>query len=378
MLGKDPLLPGSDFLIAGLARFGLLIGVLGLIVIGIYRLVRRPRRSTRRDGHQVRRWTGPLVGFASLSALAFVATLLSWPPKFHPPQFAPLPEKLLPADSIYYRPVDDLPVADSSDAAIKALRSMPFSAPFGGNPYLGNVAGLPFNLVDNSTRRLDIRITQYPEASFLGQYPIVERPLIEGLPNFGNDQHYLAIDTKERRAWELISFRRWFWLWEAGSGATWTMDNNDYPNGSTIASQLPVLPGVVRYEEAASGSIDHMILAVSAISRRGAKVWPAKGTDGISDDPNSPPMGAWMRLKADVDLSGLGPQALAVAKAMQRYGVVISDTGPDFKLRGTADRRWDVGDLRTLDKLSTDDFEVLDASSLMVSPDSLAAIQPAG
>jgi hypothetical protein len=88
-------------------------------------------------------------------------------------------------------------------------------------------------------------------------------------------------------------------------------------------------------------------------------------------------MGSVLRLRADADLSGLGPQAKVIAEAAQRYGILISDTGPKFGLRGTVDARWDDGDLATLSSLTTDDFEFVDLSGVMVSPDSLAAL-PAG
>ena len=371
MFRSDLLIPGSDFLIAGLSRVALAVGAIGLLVIVVSRLIRR--KGIRLDGKIVSK---PLVVIATIAVVGLVATVLSWPPKFETPEFPELPAQLLPSNSLFYRPIDDLPVAADSERWISALKSMPLVAPFGGNPYLGNVAGMPFNVVDDSTKRVDVTLTEYPDVSFKGPYPIADPPLIEGLPNYGNDQHYLAVDTKQRRAWELIALRRWFTRWEAGAGGTWSMDSLDYPDGSTIVARLPLLPGVVRYEEVASGSVNHMILGMFEISAKGRQIWPAKSTDGTSTDPDAPPMGGWMRLRRDADLSKLGPQAKVVATAAQRYGILISDTGPGFRMRGTADRRWDQDDLRTLQTLTTDDFEFVDASSIMVSSDSLEVTQP--
>ena len=391
---SDLLIPGSDFLIAGLARLVLLLGVVGLFLTGIMRLVtRRARRGAGRRGAGERPWTGtdspdsitpsrrrvsiPLTTFGVVTIIGVLATGLTWRPSFDPPQFPELPEHLLPANTLFYRPVTDLPVAPDSERWIGALGSEPLVAPFGGKPYLGNVAGMPFNMVDKSTRLVDVALTQYPEISFPGPYPLASPPLIEGLPNYGNDQHYLAIDPESRTAWELIALRRWFTRWEAGAGGTWSMDSVDYPDGWTIVAQLPLLPGVVRYEEVAAGRINHMILGMFEISARGRHVWPARSTDGQSNDPDAPPMGAWMRLRSDVDLSGLGPQAKVVAQAAQTYGILISDTGPGFRMRGTADSRWDRDDLRTLETLTTDDFEFVDVSSIIIDEDTLAVNQPA-
>ena len=88
-------------------------------------------------------------------------------------------------------------------------------------------------------------------------------------------------------------------------------------------------------------------------------------------------MGAWLRLRADADLSGLGPQARVIAEGLQRHGLVLADTSNErFGLRGTADGRWDRVDLRTIGQLDAKDFEVVDQSGLMVAKDSMAARPP--
>jgi hypothetical protein len=96
-----------------------------------------------------------------------------------------------------------------------------------------------------------------------------------------------------------------------------------------------------------------------------------------SQDPDAPPMGAWLRLRAEADLSALGPQARVIAEGLQRYGMILSDTGPNFGIRGTPDARWSREDLRTLRTLTSTDFEVVDVSDVMVQPDSMEA-RPAG
>jgi hypothetical protein len=81
-------------------------------------------------------------------------------------------------------------------------------------------------------------------------------------------------------------------------------------------------------------------------------------------------MGSWFRLRADADLSALGPQALVVARALQTYGAVLADTGPGLTLAGEPDVRWDDADLATLTSLSMADLQVVDPTPMMVSPDS--------
>ena len=78
-------------------------------------------------------------------------------------------------------------------------------------------------------------------------------------------------------------------------------------------------------------------------------------------------MGSLLRLRGDVDISGLGPQAKVVAQAMKDHGVVISDTGPNAALTGEPDVRWDDSDLDGLGRLTVGDFDVVDAAPMQVS-----------
>lgn len=369
--GPDRLMvPGSDIMMGALGRLVLLLGLLVLVIALVVRTVRR-----RRDP-QWRRRPGVVIAATGTVVVGALLTALYWPPPFVVPTFPALPQ-LLPAEAFFYRPVTDLPVAAESDRWIASQGGLRLGAGFGGAVQDGVVFGLPFNLVDADTTMVDVELTQYPEASYPGPYPIAEPTYIEGLPLYHIDQHYLAVDVTARTGWELIAARDWFGRWQAGSGARWNMDSVDYPEGSTMAAGLPLLPGTITYAEVEAGTVDHVLLGATSVSARGKFVWPARGGDGISDDPTAPPMGTWMRLRNDADLSGLGPQATVIARAAQQYGILLSDTGPGFGLRGTPDRRWDDTDLGTLAGLTTDDFEFVDTSEVMVSATTMAANPPA-
>lgn len=374
--GPDVLIPGSDFLLAGIGRLLVIVGVFGM-VIGL--AIRWYRRRKTVDATAQKR-PRAVISFAIATLVGVVLSVMFWPPAFEAPILPALP-RLLPEQAFVYRDVTDVPVRPESQSWIAALGTIPVTPSFGSKIYMGHSPGVPFNPVTSKTRRIDVHITQWKKNSYPGPFPIADPPYIENFPLYGGDQHYLAIDVDARRAWELIALRSWFGRWEADSGASWSMDDLTYPHGSTIAARMPLLPGAVTFDDVASGSVDHAIFASSRISARGRWIWPARGADGVSDDPSAPPMGAWLRLKADADLSKLGPQAKIIAKAAQTYGVIISDTGPKFGLRGTADRRWDSNDVKSLSTLTTDDFEVIDSESFMVSADSMAAkpaAKPAG
>ena len=158
----------------------------------------------------------------------------------------------------------------------------------------------------------------------------------------------------------------------------WDLDSLQFGGPATTASRLPLLPGVLTYDEIVAGRVDHVVWAGSPDISSSRTVWPALATDGLSDSPDAPPMGAWLRLRDDVDLSGLGPQARVIAEGLQRHGMILTDTSNErFGLRGTPDGRWDRKDLRTIGQLTADDFEVVDQRGIMVAPDSMEA-RPAG
>ncbi|MEZ5237588.1 MAG: hypothetical protein R2716_01025 [Microthrixaceae bacterium] len=237
----------------------------------------------------------------------------------------------------------------------------------------GTVSGKPFNLVDESTPRHEIDLTYEREPP--GPYPITEPAYIQSMPNYGTDEHYIGIDLDRSQMWELWALRRDFGVWRAGSGKLWDLDSLEYGTGGTTASRLPMQPMDFTYAEVDAGSVDHVIFVGSPVVSPD-HVWPARASDGPSDDPDAPPMGTWLRLHRDVDLSGLRTSGQG-----DRGGDARPRTGDRrhrrlLLARGTPDARWDDDDLATLRTLTTDDLEVVDASGIMVSETSMEATAP--
>jgi hypothetical protein len=133
---------------------------------------------------------------------------------------------------------------------------------------------------------------------------------------------------------------------------------------------LPILPGLVRYDEVAAGSIQHAI-RFTASQTQNAYVWPARHQ--ASSNPSSllPPMGARFRLKASVDISRFDPSIQVIFKAFKEYGVILADNGSNWYISGAPDPHWNddllVG---AFNQLHGGDFEAVDVSSLMINPDS--------
>jgi hypothetical protein len=75
-------------------------------------------------------------------------------------------------------------------------------------------------------------------------------------------------------------------------------------------------------------------------------------------------MGLRVRLKKSVDISGFGPQARVLLKALKTYGMILADNGSPWYVTGAPDPRWNDDDMHQLQTLHGRDFEVVDTSSL--------------
>lgn len=286
---------------------------------------------------------------------------------------------VFPTDHFSHATVSSLAPHPRSSAMIAATTDSPLRGGFGSGVWMGSRSGIPVNVVDGRTApRVDVVVEDWrTDGGHLG-VPLPAVPRFEGWPGKAWDAHLLVVDSSTCTTRELLNVRdpsddilglgggRW---WADGAGAFDLRSNTPSPTGST-ASKGSLLATMVRYDEVASGRIDHVLGAALPEISSGPPVWPAMGTDGRSDDPDAIPMGSWLRLRTDADTSQLGPQARVVAAALRTHGAVVGDTGPGLVLGGEPDERWDDADIGTLGTLSLSDFEIVDASPMMVTRDS--------
>jgi hypothetical protein len=272
-----------------------------------------------------------------------------------PGPVAPCP--VFPSSNVWNRDISTLPVAANSATLISSIGLGANLHPdFSATGY-----GIPINVVGPSTPRVSVSF-QYDDESDAGPYPIPANPAIEG----GSDRHIILWDKTACMLYELYAAAKSGGSWQAGSGAIWNLRSNALrPDGwtSADAAGLPILPGLVRYSEVATGAIHHA-LRFTAPTTRTSHIYPARHDAGDSGSAALPPMGTRVRLKASVDISGFGPQSRVLLEALKRYGMILADNGSPWYVTGAPDPHWDDDELHALGQLSGADFEVVDVSSL--------------
>ena len=284
--------------------------------------------------------------------------------------------RIFPADNVWHAPVTGLPVHAHSSAYVASIGTAEaVHADFGAGLWNGGPIGIPITTVPAGQAGVQVNF-QYGSESDTVPYPIPPGVRIEGGSNSRGDRHIMLFDQTNCRSYELFAaYPNGDGTWRAGSGAVFDLsDNRLRPAGwtSADAAGLSILVGLVRYEEVAAGQIDHAI-RVTAPRTRDAHIWPARHSASDDNDPSLPPMGLRLRLKPNVDTTGLPAQARIVAEAMKRYGVILADNGSPWFISGAPDERWDNDALHALGALKGSDFEAVDTSSLMISPNSAAA-----
>jgi hypothetical protein len=270
---------------------------------------------------------------------------------------------IFPHSNVWNRRIDEYAVASNSATMINAIGlTRGLHMDFGS--YAGY--GIPYQVVTSATPRSTVSFEYDDESDQVG-YPIPANPLIEGGPGADGDRHILMVDKDACRLYELFAAYRSGGQWYAGSGATWDLRSNALrPAGwtSADAAGLPILPGLVRYDEVAAGAIKHALRFTTRTTRR-AYIYPARHYASSSSSTSLPPMGLRVRLKASYSTSGFSPHARVIAEALKRYGMILADNGSPWYISGMSDPRFDDDVLHELDVITGRDLEVVDTTGLV-------------
>jgi hypothetical protein len=280
---------------------------------------------------------------------------------------------IFPGDNAWNREVSADPVHPGSAALLSAMSpgnalhlDLGTSEEYYGIPWTLVPADQPLVPITFGTDGVD-----YGDESDPGPMPIPLDAPIEGgstaHPDPGaGDRHLLVLRQGDCRLFELYNTVRTASGFQVSSSAVWDLTvNHTRPAGwtSADAAGLPILPGLLKYEEVASGAVHHALRFTVPRVRR-AYVPPASHC-GQYADAALPPYGTRARLKASFDLAPYSGDALVILTALKRYGLMLADQGSAWYVTGTSDPRWgDALDQLRANPVRGSDFELVDAGPL--------------
>jgi hypothetical protein len=284
---------------------------------------------------------------------------------------------VFPSDNIWNTRIDQLSIHPNSSTWVSTIgASSPLHPDFGSGTYNGGPIGIPYVPVPGTQTKYPATF-QYQSESDPGPYAIPLNAPIEGGSSSTGDRHVISVDADNCILYEIYDAYPQTASWQGGSGAIFNLLSNALrPDGwtSADAAGLPIFAGLVRYDEILAGEIRHAI-RFTAPQTQQAYVWPARHYASSLTSTQYPPMGARFRLRAGFDISGFSPVNQIILIALKRYGMILADNGSSWFISGAPDSRWDNSDLHALTTIAGSNFEAVDASPLMVDPNSGQAVQ---
>jgi hypothetical protein len=299
--------------------------------------------------------------------------------------------QVFPADNYWNTPIDTLPVHAFSNAWVTTIGTAAKLHPDWGNVLSDNF-GIPFTTVTSAQPAAAIVPYTDPSIDFSdesdgGPYPIPNNAPIEGGSASTGDRHVLVIETNNCILYELYNATyNGNNTWSASSFAKWPLNSNALRPAdwtSADAAGLPIFPGLVRYEEAVTGNIEHAIrfTAVNiwgkdAVANHIKYLWPARHNSGTNTTMTRPPMGARFRLKSSYVIPSVyNPLTKTILRAMQKYGLVLVDGGSNWFFQGVSDTNWPDVVFTELKTVAGSNFEAVDTSLLQINVNSAQSKQ---
>lgn len=148
--------------------------------------------------------------------------------------------------------------------------------------------------------------------------------------------HLAILDSSSKCVYELYGAQYRNSAWTADwVNATPTDGDGIYQDGlSPRGSGFATTAGLIWPDELRSGNIPHALVFSYPFTRSGGPVAPATRSDGRSTDAGALPIGAHLVLDPAVDVEALPipDQDKVIARALQRYGMILADTSGGFTL----------------------------------------------
>lgn len=313
---------------------------------------------------------GPLVGVTPMVSATTSPTPVPSSSPALKPSASPSPVPVIggcpifPADNPWNEDVSALPVDSNSS---KYLASMNASTKFLHADFGSDLTyGIPYVVVPSTQAMVPVSF-DYADESDPGPYPIPRNAPIEGGTNATGDRHVLVLQSGVCKLYEMWNAKYVGPGWHAGSGALFALDSDKLrPDGwtSADAAGLPILPGLVRYDEVQSGVIRHALRFTVHATQAGF-IHPATHFASSSTNPALPPMGLRVRLKASYDISRFTGASHVILVALKKYGMLVADNGSDWFISGASDTRFSDDNLNQLKTVPGSAFEVVHTGTIL-------------
>ena len=271
--------------------------------------------------------------------------------------------QIFPSDNPWNQDISTLPIDPNSSIYLNFAETWRELHPDFGTTYNGEPWGISYDIVADTTPKFNITNFTYNRESDHVLYPIPNNVTIEGGANSTGDRHALILNKDTCMLYEFFVLRNDSSTgnWTANAGAVFNLSSNQLrPDGwtSADAAGLPIFPGLLKYDEVASGEIKHAIRFTLPRTRT-SYIYPARHYAADSGDPRRPPMGTRLRLKADYNISNFSQQNQVILKALKKYGMILADNGGEFYISGAPDPRWNDADINLLKNVKAGNFEVI-------------------
>ncbi len=255
------------------------------------------------------------------------------------------------SNSFWNQPIDKNPEIDpNNDKWIKLLESEPTGENFGTSfkewtiPVYEVTDETKYITVKNhylSNKELKIWIPK--SSDHFGHGPGFNPvPIPKGSrPDKSADAHYAVVDWKRMVAWDIWGLRQLAdGTWESNTGMFYRLDGKGIFDGNKLgyvddesvhfhgpsrAAGVPVIAGLIRYDEVMTGEIKHKLSCATRFAAKKTFVYPASWTDGYVE--GGIPEGAVIQLDPKLNLNqfNLTREEKIIAKAIQNYGMVVVD-----------------------------------------------------
>lgn len=270
--------------------------------------------------------------------------------------------QVFPPDNPWNQDISEFPAHPNSEAYIRSIGLDTGLHPDFGTVWEGAPIGIPFVTVRADQPKVPVSF-YYEDESDPGPYPIPPDAPIEGGANSDGDRHVLVVDLDNNKLYEMFDAHpRSDGGWDAGSGAVFDLTSNELRRDgwtSADAAGLSIFAGLVRYDEVVErGEITHAVRFTVSRTQR-AYIPPATHFASSNTDPDLPPMGLRVRLRADYDISGFSTHVQTILRALKRYGMFVSDNGSNWYITGAPDPRWNDEELSELSAVKGRDFEAV-------------------